>query len=354
MNSLNPYESRPRNPYYDNFAAHPVIKNIAKNPRWTTNIKGKTPLSILSFLNVINNRPNCILTGAFQPAPPHTTTLEELVKLIPPANTYVYHLSAAMDGICVIDIEPKCPDDEKERLLRMPALYREVSMSGRGVHLIMPYPAEILSRYPHAAKKERLQHKQKWYEIMFNHYITFTGIMLPEPDQYDNTLFDTLIESLSKEQKHTERADIAVDELKTCDAPYIEDIKHYMLQDLTKQLKGKTCDDFEGDKSRYEYAVMCHLTRAAQNITNAATIAKEHKYTDAEILYLMTHVAKEYLPHRAKHDETRVLNGHTYSWLGFVAASAMKNVREDQAAKKARNAEKRRQARQTKRNANNV
>src|SRR5699024_2889070 len=115
--------------------------------------------------------------------------LNELVDFLPNAANHALRLNALVDRVAVLDIEKTCPDELKEALCRLPALYRERSMSGQGVHLVLPLP-DSFEDFRDAAAKRVVKGPHGWYEILLGHYVTFTRDVLPEPtnvlDDFDS------------------------------------------------------------------------------------------------------------------------------------------------------------------------
>ena len=106
------------------------------------------------------------------------------------------------DDIVILDIEPDCPDDEKADFLALPWIYAETSVSGRGLHLVFPAPAS----HPEIrlGKTKLKPDNRNDYEILLNHYITFT--MCPVTHDPNRSIrpmsdFEALWENLIKTAK---------------------------------------------------------------------------------------------------------------------------------------------------------
>src|SRR5690606_30995836 len=61
-----------------------------------------------------------------------------------------------------------------EQLLALPeTIYSETSMSGHGYHLVTPLP-ENFRDHKEAVGRKVLRHEKGWYEILLEHWATFT------------------------------------------------------------------------------------------------------------------------------------------------------------------------------------
>ena len=301
--------------YYENFPnfyKHPFIQSIANRKRWTVSDNDKAPLDVVDYKNTGRAH------GALYKDSQSLVSLDELITIIPDAANHAFYLDAMIDCFVVLDIEPKCPDDIKTELLKLPYIYGEISLSGKGYHLIFPLP-DCINEYPDAQKKVVLEGDNKYYEILMNHYCTFTRNMLPPSDpNADPEAFDNLFESLASRQKSVNEKQFDITKEKP-DIPAEEKI----LSVLAKQKYDKTLNDFAHDdgsydNSRYEYNYILFLYRKLNIILCVTPIQKasnNHDYTDNEKAWLLYEIAKDYIKYRPKHDETR--NG--MPWLLFMA-----------------------------------
>lgn len=318
------------NPYFKDFRNHPFISSIASKERWTVSDNHKMPIDMYALLHEGK------IAGAATPAAPCLISLDELNENLANAANYAFHLNAREDNFIVLDVEPKCPEDIKEKLLRTNALYREVSMSGHGIHLIFPYPAAILAKYPKAQNKIVLKHPDGWYEILMEHYVTFTARQLPEPDVTDATVINEIITDLAKIQKESVSVQIDVEKLDDVTAPGTDLALDLLRKSLSFYAKTET--DFNNDSSRYEFGVAAYLYRKLRDILRTAAIQiAGHEFTEAEKTWLIATVLKEHLSYRPKHDTQR--NG--LPWLFYIANSTINKIELQEDQEKAEKAAKR-------------
>lgn len=307
---------------------NPVFNHLAEVPRWTivneqaipdeeiaasngiissAFNEAKVPIDIKHFIE--HKR----LRGAWATDEQCLVTLKELNQSIPHTSNACFYLRSQIDGYMVIDIEPNCPPEEKVRLLSIPGiLYGEASLSGKGYHLLAPLPDNITD-YPYASSKRALKNDAMHWEILLEHWVTFTTKPAYWPQgtmPIDNP--PTL------EQLWSEIAVTAVPS-KTVDIPDIEErpeIPHEaeLLAQLSHVNYSKNPSDFDDDYSRYEFGYLSHLYYAMQSILRDMEITRQLKPNEIDfsmrawLLYLS---AVQHLEHRPKHDQTR--NG--YPWL---------------------------------------
>src|SRR5207248_8940766 len=120
--------------FYDN----PAIRALASARRWTVSgqigediEERKAPIDLRELIDHGRVR------GAWSIGPACLTDLDELTCALPAASNAAFFLQAQTDGLVVIDVEADCPPGIAADLLRQPGiLYAELSMSGRGFHLV--------------------------------------------------------------------------------------------------------------------------------------------------------------------------------------------------------------------------
>ena len=289
------------------FLNHPFIQSIANNERWTISTRDKMPIDMYELIYRHN------LTGALYHDRDSLVDLTTLERFLPGCNNKAYYLSMFEDGFVVLDIEPKCPDNIKKKLLELPYLYGEISMSGKGYHMVFPLP-NCIANYPAASRKIVMKEEHGWYEILMVHYVTFTGNLLPPSRTNDNS-FETLFEEMASNQKIVVRSDISVEANEPENIPMMEKIIEILQSQLKLNFKKKP-SDYNDDYSRYEYATVGFLNRKLNNILNTkAAQAQNHNWTPQERAWLIYLTAKEELPYREKHDETR----DGLPWLLYLA-----------------------------------
>lgn len=284
------------------FYEHPFIKSIADDEKWTVSDKTKKPIDM--FVYKYRHQ----ITGATFTNNLSLVSLPELCSLIPNARNNAYFMDALTDNFVVLDIEKKCPDDIKKELLQTPYIYGEISLSGQGYHLIYPLP-DCFSDYPDAQTKIVMKEPHGYYEILLQHYVTFTRNMLPKAT--GNKSFENIFKKFAKTQVKASKHDINVNELKPDDIPFADNII-FILSSVEYQ---KTPADFFDDMSKYEYGFMGFLYYKLKNIINIKDYRESHEYTDNEIAWLLYETAKDKIPYRPKHDEFR----NNLPWLLYLA-----------------------------------
>lgn len=306
------------NPFFNEFRKNPAIASIAKNKRWTISTSEKMPIDMVILIKYGT------IAGAVNRNEKSLISLDELNDAVPNASNYAYFLNAVADGIMVLDIEPRCPDDVKQKLLKLPYLYGEVSMSGKGIHLIFPLPKNIIQKYPACVTKTNIQDKTGWYEVLIQHYVTFTAKQLPPRTETEGT-FEEIFEPLAKAQKETVRKNVTVDEIPRVETTYTDKILEALMY-YSRKYFTKTPDDYkyensdENDPSKYEFAYLAWLYTKLTQYLDITTIKNDHEYTDSEKAWFLYMTAKEYLPYRPKkHDQTRF----GLPWLLFEAREVM-------------------------------
>ena len=284
---------------YQAFRNHPFISSIADIKKWTVSTKDKMPIDMHTLIE--KHR----IAGAVFNNEQSLVSLDLLNQTLPDAANYAFYLDVLNDKFAILDIEPKCPDEEKQKLSKLPAIYRETSMSGKGIHLVFPVPEWLLDKEPMARQKVVFKEEHGWYEILLNHYVTFTGNQIPAPNDAssDPNDFYEFFSNMASEQKITVKGETNVEEIEFVDTFYSAQI----LQKLMEHRKDyrKTLADFNNDYSKYEFAYIAYTYRQLTGLLNVDVIKQDHSYTDSEKAWFLYQVASSYLPHRAKHEELR-------------------------------------------------
>jgi len=287
------------------FMEHPFIQSIKNNEKWTVSDKKKRPLNMWALID--GQR----ISWAYSPDNECLVTLDKLNKTIPNRTNSAYYIRAIEDGFVVLDIEPTCPEKIKEKLLQTPFLYAERSMSGFGIHLVLPLPENAMD-YPVAMMKPALKHG-KDYEILLNHYCTFTGNLMdirPGTESFNEIFYELAAQAIEVPER-------AVNIHEGIDTKLPKTVHDTLVSVLTTHgnLWNKSLSDYDGDVSRYEFAMMGILYNHLQKYLDSPNFRNFGPIDDSTIAQLMYLSAKEVLPYRHKHDETR----HGYPWLLFVA-----------------------------------
>ena len=306
------------------FQDHPFIQSIAKNPRWTFSLTQdkKMPVDMCYLMETDNIR------GANFYEEKSLVSLDTVDNFFSRHNqqltNHTYYLDALLDNFVILDIESDCPDDIKQKLLDTNFIYGETSLSGKGYHLIFNLPP-CFDQYPASHRKPAIKEEHKYYEILLNHFCTFTGNMI-EPPANPSVDFNDIYKALAEHVVVIEKTkQIMLDNLdqmpQTKYAPYIldtleraADLYRKKPQDYPKENSPGTCD-----MSRYEWSYIAYLYWKLSSILAVQTVAQEHTYTDEEQAYFLYQVAKEKLPHRPKHDTYRnAHDGTRLPWLAYL------------------------------------
>ena len=302
---------------FPEFYNNPLIQRIKNISKWSVSDKNKRPIDMHKLKDYGEIR------GAEFTDDRSLMTLTELCDFMPDATNHAFYLDALTDGFVVLDVEPKCPDEIKQKMLSLPYLYGEVSMSGKGLHLVFLLP-ECINDYPAALKKIVFKEENGYYEILLNHYVTFTRRAITPyfniPDKSNENAFIDLFRQMASEQKEVHRDDVYVNGMEPKDIP----MQGFILDMLSHQHYRKTPKDFAGDMSKYEYAHIGFLYYNLKMLLKVDMIQKEnYNYTEQEKAWLLYYVAQDKIPYRAKHDELR----YGLPWLLYLCQEVIaKNV----------------------------
>lgn len=304
----------------------PVINKYANEKIWTVSDQNKKPLDFNALLKgqIYGN----ILPGAtFENGNQPLVTLYDILNSGWNFTNVTMLLNQAAYKLCVLDIEPECPDNLKQELTSLPCSYMETSMSGKGVHMIFE---NMQTDYPQILASKQVLKMDKLYEFLLNrHYVTFTGNMLinnpTRPVEDIKTEFDKLASKATV---------MKVTELDTSDLPNISNIhaSNKILGRLVNEIQyNKTPDDFKDyknggkpDISRWEYGYMGFIYIRLVNILCAAPYNTQ-KYSKQEQLVLLYEASRLIIPYREKHDTYR--QGLPY--LMYVAKKMVTTEKEE-------------------------
>lgn len=299
--------------YYKNFPdfyENEFIKSIAGNTKWTVSgrtvpdpsIPPKIPIDMYSLMYEAK------IKGAPHWSYPYLITLSELLQVLPHAANHTYYLESPVDKTVVLDIEPTCPKELTEEFLKMPYIYGEVSMSGKGYHLVFDLPEKIFNSYPIARKKKRWIGEKNQYEVHFAHYITFTRRMLPPSPNL--IPFEPFFETLAAEQKETIQAKIPTVTIDPKTVP-----RYIALSNALKGVKlNKKPADY-ASMSQYECGYAARLLYVMEPTIEDMEKKYDHKYTVEEKAAIVYEILKQKIDHRPKHDQER----EHMPWLLYVA-----------------------------------
>lgn len=303
------------------FAETDIAKKLAGNKRWTVS-ENKKPLDIYELMD------NGKFIGAMEKNSLYLTDMQTILNH--PGTRFTshltYYLDADMDNIVILDIEPDCPKDLRDRLTGMPCMYAEKSLSGKGIHMIFPYPYDIQEKYKNAHDKIVLKGEGNYYEILIQHYVTFTGntdgITVKHEETYKE--FRELFESLCKTQKESKPMKLSIETMdhEKIQAKSLDRIMGLMEQSAYARIRYKDISDYENDNSKYEYAVIMHLYKQLYHICNMEKIKQDHEYTIDEKGWILYDVASRFLPERSKHAEVR----SGMPWLYYLTTKVMNDA----------------------------
>lgn len=279
------------------------IKSIANISKWTISDKDKMPIDMVTL------RDEHRIFGAKTPDDTCLVTLDEVCNIVPCAGNHAFWLDSLVDNWVVLDIEPKCPRDILQNLLSLPYIYGELSLSGNGVHLIFPLPKTIYN-YPNALKKIVFKEEHGWYELLLNHYVTFTRKMITpyQGDTNDQTAFVEFFNKMASEQKEVIKDDIDITEFEELEIPYVDEI----IQILSNQKYDKRPADFFNDNSRFEFgytSFLLHKLNKLVKVSKYQTAFDEQNYDKDDLVnvkaFILYKTLTANLQPRAKHEESR-------------------------------------------------
>lgn len=300
--------------FYDN--KHIIA--IADNPRWTVSDKNKCPIDIVSY------KATNAIHGALSTTPSSLMTLADVNQTIPNATNNTYYLKSTIDKIVVLDIEPKCPIELKKQLLELPYLYGEVSLSGKGYHLLFALP-ECIADYPDAKYKTVMREEHGYYEILMDHYITFSRNEITQDASFlenkSKLSFDDIFKELASTQTTTTRKTINItNDIDPDSIPLFDDIMTTLLPLIYK----KTIDDFHDDYSKFEYGVTGFYHHKLQILLKATKYATAHNYTDEEKSIILYEIIKTKIVFREKHTTMR----EQLPWLLYLAQNVISKYKD--------------------------
>lgn len=302
---------------FPEFYTNPTIQRLAPNPRWTVSGRltpeapgdddlkhRKVPIDIRALKDQGRIR------GAYEKSPKTLMTLDEILDFLPDVANHALAINAHIDRVMVLDIEKTCPPDVARELLALPSLYSEVSMSGLGYHLLMPIP-ENFADFPLAANKLRLQEERGWYEVLIDHWVTFTRTPVPAERYLDpqgqaataSRTWEEVYAGLAQRatEIHIDRATRQAVSLEKPEIPGEAAAIHLM----TSRPFAKTLESFHGDHSRYEFSVLGTMLKRLTPALPFLSQEYSTEYTASMKAWLLYEGARQVLPHRSKHDELR-------------------------------------------------
>lgn len=252
------------------FYGNPAIQALGEFPMWTiTDPTDKKPCSFQAmsegrtYINEKNNEE--MFPGARLTKQRDQVTLGELVSRFPDASNNSFCLFGAEHGYIVIDIEKTATDETRERLLELQWVYAERSLSGTGIHLLVPYPAELFDEFENAAVKPAIKSPDNTWEVLVNHWVTFTRNVI-EGVQPGTLPLDSVMRAMA------EKANEPVKIMTFDDLPEIKPgMQAYLLMEYVKRntFDGEYKPRIDGqDESAYDFGMAMYFMRNVQEILN--------------------------------------------------------------------------------------
>ncbi len=281
----------------DFFMQNDFIQGIANNRRWTVSTSKKKPID----MNVLRSQGK-VVGASFKDGNMPLVDLYDVRNILPNAANATYSLHQALDNFVVLDIEPKCPQKIRDSLLTLPYLYGELSMSGKGFHLIFRKPS---TRYKEILmSKTAVREENGYYEFLLTHYVTFTGMMLRPTEQcifQDISKMDELFDDIAKTKKLSINTEMNPDSI-----PKLNDIVYgkTIASTLKRAVYGKTLSDFKNDNSAYEFGVIGFYMHNLDLLLSTTKYNKQ-EYMPPEKVRILYTVVSDVIPHRIKHEEFR-------------------------------------------------
>ena len=285
------------------------IKDLKDIPHWTITHKepkdnivcpklDKAPLDLPAVLK--NGYPSPVAWKDGQ----KQWTLDEIekdfgLKLTP---NLAFLLDTLRDNYMLLDIEPSCDEVLKQKFINSDWVYGETSLSGEGIHLLFKTPKNF-EEFPIAMKKTVLKTKNRTYEMLLNHWVTFTGNQIERPK-----IIETSIEEIFKDlailAQETEVREMHYESeslLKPKNIPMYDELFRLLTAIPIPFEPEKHDNDISGTEcsiiGRIQNSVLEKLTESPSFATNY--------YTEEQAIALIYYVAKHHIPHREKHDSLR-------------------------------------------------
>ena len=285
------------------------IKDLKDIPHWTITHKepkdrtlhpqfDKAPLDLKAIKDRQSISPVAWKDGQRQ------WTLDEIendfgLKLTP---NLAFLLDTLRDNYVLLDIEPSCDEALKQKFINSDWIYGEISLSGKGIHLLFKTPKNF-EEYPVAMKKTILKAKNKTYEMHLNHWVTFTGNQIAKPAKLETNIEEIFkdLAILAQETKVREIHYESESLLKPKDIPMYDELFRLLTAIPIPFEPEKHDNDISGTEcsiiGRIQNSVLEKLTESPSFATNY--------YTEEQAIALIYYVAKHHIPHREKHDSLR-------------------------------------------------
>lgn len=299
---------------FPNFYDHPFIQRLAEIPKWSISRCDKVPIDMLALSK--GQIKGCVPTDPYS-----MDTLDNTIKIMETnyqavPNNHAFLMNIDEDQCIMLDIEPTCPSSLKRKFMQIPHIYAEKSLSGKGIHIFLPVPDEYYN-YPQLRKIQKMQDKNRHYEIMFDHWVTFTRNQLHITNTTDDTFFKQIFKELAEAQVvyENEKIDFELNYNPSetiSEIPGADEILEIALNPNANKFN-KTADDYNGDLSRYIFAICAHYYKIMDRLMSASFVKEKHpdNFTPQEQTRILYEIIKDRVPKRDKNNERR--NGTT--WL---------------------------------------
>lgn len=274
------------------FTKNPVIRELARSPRWSMSDRDKRPLSMYAVKNLEN------WYGASTAKPQDMWPLAKIAENYPTTTNVAFWLKSKDCGYAVVDIEKTCPVKLMATLIwGLRWEYAEVSLSGRGYHLIIRRPVDLIAKYPDAAKAA-IKEKHGYFEILLNHWVTFSmepraSGPLTQPHPVLERRANELLENLFASQKPSRPRTWVMGDMP------LPEIPEKLEQSIPSMLETQS-DIFDHDeksetmdKSRRDWVIAC---KAVQLVQAAMPGADENA-----IALVAANLLRKYMPDRTPH-----------------------------------------------------
>lgn len=159
----------------EEFIKIPIIERLSRMQRWTfTSAKDKKPVNLISLKNYLDGNEKYIRGSRIQDEGGAMSVLDiKRLFNVDIVTPMAFYQSAMFTDVMIVDIEPKCDEELKNKLLTLPYIYAERSLSGNGIHLILPIPEKY--KNDNLFMNSKSLNQGGHFEILLNQWCTFTG-----------------------------------------------------------------------------------------------------------------------------------------------------------------------------------
>jgi hypothetical protein len=294
---------------------HPAIAPLAGLPRWTFSDPNKRPIDMVAL------RDQHRVFGAKFRDKRCLVPAREVWEILSAhgvveLTNLAFFLDAQRDGLAVVDIEPDCDPLARRTLERLPACYREVSMSSRGLHLLMPLPPNVgLETF----NRVKLKSPTDRWEVLLHQFCTFTGrqVEAPSVDLIDTgtdtdwqRVWSDLEATLRPMSSHARDGGVGLGE--GYGPTTVGDLDLANLDALLKanarlkHIASRDVSYYNGDHSKREFAFICTaLEFLDQHVERRRRFKSDSAIGVEDRIALVERAFVFHIPHREKHNEIR-------------------------------------------------